>query len=410
MALHDRWDNEAGLAGKTLDDIQVVIRRERPGELVRAQQRRDLLGRLWRTENELATAERAQLLRKARESNAAKHRGDLLLFKQKLKAQAAASSAEAQKALQGETKIELEATTKRAEVEELRALDAALTSDPDWQLDNAEEQLKSAENVRVSVALNPLSGFTVEYTIDKPTSDDTDASTGQYVIVIKLHGEHIASSPASVMCWGESLFTASALPAFAFAPPTATGSSPHNQSGLLAGTTTAPRRKDRAGGRKSRSTAAAVEESTSLSFSLLSLNGPGPTPDATLSMSPPSSSSPASPFSYPAAPPSPSTSASSSSPASPFSFSTMPLTPTSASSSSPASQFSFTAPATLAPGEPTAHFSFSSPSLFASSSSSPFAPATPTPTSSSSSSSSSSPSPSVFAFGSPTPSEPANLE
>lgn len=406
MVLHDRWDNEAGLAGKTLDDIQVVIRRERPGELVRAQQRRDLLTRLWRTEDELATAERTIRLREARERNVAKHRGDLLLFKQKIKAQAA-SSADAQKALQGETKIELEATTKRAEVEELRALDAALTSDPDWQLDNnAEEQLKSADNVRVSVALNPLSGFTVEYTIEKPTSDDANASTGQYVIIVKLHGEHITSSPASVMCWGESLFAAPALPAFAFSPPTATGSSPYNQSGLLAGmTTTATRRKDRApGGRKSRSSAAAAaaEESTSLSFSLLSLNGPEPTPGATLSTSPSSSSSP---FSLSAAPPPPSTS--SSPPASPFSFSTMPpLTPTSASSSSPASSFSFTTAATLAPGEPTAHFSFSSPSPFASSS--PFAPATSTLMSSSSSSSSSSPS--VFAFGSPTPSEPANLE
>lgn len=406
VVLHDRWDNEAGLAGKTLDDIQVVIRRERPGELVRAQQRRDLLTRLWRTEDELATAERTIRLREARERNVAKHRGDLLLFKQKIKAQAA-SSADAQKALQGETKIELEATTKRAEVEELRALDAALTSDPDWQLDNnAEEQLKSADNVRVSVALNPLSGFTVEYTIEKPTSDDANASTGQYVIIVKLHGEHITSSPASVMCWGESLFAAPALPAFAFSPPTATGSSPYNQSGLLAGmTTTATRRKDRApGGRKSRSSAAAAaaEESTSLSFSLLSLNGPEPTPGATLSTSPSSSSSP---FSLSAAPPPPSTS--SSPPASPFSFSTMPpLTPTSASSSSPASSFSFTTAATLAPGEPTAHFSFSSPSPFASSS--PFAPATSTLMSSSSSSSSSSPS--VFAFGSPTPSEPANLE
>jgi hypothetical protein len=301
-----------------------------------------------------------------KDRNAGKH-GDLLLFREKVKAQ---SSDDDRVELYNATKLEQEASAKRTAIEELKSLDAALTDDPEWQLDNAEEQLRSADNVKVIVSPCEGVGFTVEYVIEDEEEEEAKPSattSNDYVIVIKLNGEHIAESPMRV----------TATKPFVWSAPMPDG----DASRLAAG--------KRKGGRKAGNKPATSSTRALASFSFMSLADGSPS-------TPPASPTPAA-SSFAFSPATPADDAGSSLEATRLDSSS-PFGSVSAPTSAFASASSPFSPSSSSPWAPTSSFPASPFTFSASSPSSTAATTTSTPVATTSTPSPSS-SPFFFAFG-----------
>jgi hypothetical protein len=260
VVLKDRWTNRTGLATKTLDDLRVIIRRERPGEMERAELRRELRDRLWQRQNMLAKEERTGRQREVRERAAANLWGDVLAFKNKKRQ----SGRTEEKDKEEKRKAELaeKIATLRAEIEELTKSLALLEEDEEWRLDNAQDV--PVDNAKVVVVTQPLVGYSVEYVIEKRENENENE---QYVMIIKLDGEHVTNSPSRI--YATSVSSQSPGPPspsfaspFSFSPPSpfepknASGSSSGLLDGITATSSTNPRRR---GGRKSRTAAPAID-------------------------------------------------------------------------------------------------------------------------------------------------------
>jgi len=166
VVLRDRWRNRTGLAGKSLQNLRVIIRHERQGEVERAQERHKLLIELCQLERELAKKKQERAMDKAGGFSIQK----LTNYEQ--------------------TKT---AATLSTEIERIKKRESELIQSEEWLTDNAEEQ-QSAENVELSVLLHPSEGYSIDFCIKEKEEEEE----GKYVMMIKLDGEHIANSPLRI--------------------------------------------------------------------------------------------------------------------------------------------------------------------------------------------------------------------